>query len=397
MSHQYSKRRSIVKKAQTQLIRERIRVINNKITDFKCKKSQIEHDLFSWVSENTKQQVTDHVTRKSESEFQKTKWRHQQKLERLQQSSKRRNTSENPELGGEQLKKWVVNLSKHKLTDPQKRVLAKGLNFAPSPNKIPYDEYIVATELACYKLLQNEVTVLRSEMANTLRSAKPMKSNISKEERQAIFDLKKDESILILPADKGKATVVMDTEEYEQKLNNMLSDEKTYEVLTKDPIAKYKRELVSILTRFKTENKITRAQYDYLYPTAENVPRIYATPKIHKEGNKVRPIVDYTGSIAYQNSRALADILAPLVGTTEHHVLNSKNLAEDMAEVFIEEVHHKLGVVRTLMDRMNNLVSDEDDKQQEEEKIKKALSLLCGYPNWSFKKVKQQIANLKRL
>ncbi|XP_072028516.1 uncharacterized protein [Amphiura filiformis] len=58
-------------------------------------------------------------------------------------------------------------------------------------------------------------------------------------------------------------------------------------------------------------------------------------------------------------------------------------------------VHHKLSVVRTLMDRMNNLVSDEDDKQQEEEKIKKALSL-CGYPNWSFKKVKQQIAN-KRL
>ncbi|XP_072021636.1 uncharacterized protein [Amphiura filiformis] len=129
----------------------------------------------------------------------------------------------------------------------------------------------------------------------------------------------------------------MDTDEYEQKLNNMLSDEKTYEVLTKDPTAKYKRELVSILTRFKTENKITRAQYDYLYPTAENVPRIYATPKIHKEGNKVRPIVDYTGSIAYQTSRALADILAPLVGTTEHHVLNSKNLAEDMAEVFIEE------------------------------------------------------------
>ena len=75
-----------------------------------------------------------------------------------------------------------------------------------------------------------------------------------------------------------------------------------------------------------------------MFPTAENVPRIYGTPKIHKPGNKVRPIiVDYTGSIGYNTSRALANILAPLVGKTEHHVENLKRLAEDLAQVYIEE------------------------------------------------------------
>ena len=59
--------------------------------------------------------------------------------------------------------------------------------------------------------------------------------------------------------------------------------------------------------------------------------KIYGTPKIHKPGNKVRPIVDYTGTIGYQTSGALADILSPLVGTTEHHVLNSKHLSESLA------------------------------------------------------------------
>ncbi|XP_072046590.1 uncharacterized protein [Amphiura filiformis] len=117
----------------------------------------------------------------------------------------------------------------------------------------------------------------------------------------------------------------------------MLSDARTYEQLASDPTQKYKRELVTILSRLKKEEKITRSQYDLLYPTAENVLRIYGTPKIHKPGNKVRPIVDYTGTIAYQTSRALADILAPLVGGTEHHVNNSKHLAEEMAEVMIEE------------------------------------------------------------
>ena len=129
----------------------------------------------------------------------------------------------------------------------------------------------------------------------------------------------------------------MDVSEYEEKLTEMLSDEKTYEQLPSDPTHRYKRELVAILSRLKKENKINKSQYDLLFPTAENIPRIYGTPKIHKPGNKVRPIVDYTGTIGYQTSRALADILSPLVGTTEHHVLNSKHLSESLTEVMIEE------------------------------------------------------------
>ena len=153
-------------------------------------------------------------------------------------------------------------------------------------------------------------------MAGVLRNAKPPRSNISREERKALVDLKKEESVLILPADKGKATVIMEVFDYEQKLSEMLSDEKTYEQLPSDPTQRYKRDLVAFLSRLKKENKINKTQYDLLFPTAENIPRIYGTPKIHKPGNKVRPIVDYTGTIGYQTSRALADILSPVSG---HH------------------------------------------------------------------------------
>ncbi|XP_072046513.1 uncharacterized protein [Amphiura filiformis] len=149
---------------------------------------------------------------------------------------------------------------------------------------------------------------------------------------RAIQDLKKDESILVQPADKGKATVLMDTAEYEDKIHAMLSDERTDELLPSDPTQRYKRDLVAILSKLK----IDKYQYDLLLPTAENIPRIYNTPKLHKPGNKVRPIVDYTGTIGYQTSRALADIRSPLVGGTEHHVTNFKDLAESLAEVMIE-------------------------------------------------------------
>ena len=57
-------------------------------------------------------------------------------------------------------------------------------------------------------------------------------------------------------------------------------------------------------------------------------------------------------------------------------------------------IHHKLGVIRTLFDRMNTVVTETVDIKEEETKIKKALKL-CGYPEWSFKKVKDQIDNKK--
>ena len=66
----------------------------------------------------------------------------------------------------------------------------------------------------------------------------------------------------------------MDKQDYENKVQSMLSDEKTYLKLDSDPTPKYKRKLVSTLKHLKKENKITEGQYKDLYPTAENVPRL---------------------------------------------------------------------------------------------------------------------------
>ncbi|XP_072048297.1 uncharacterized protein [Amphiura filiformis] len=142
---------------------------------------------------------------------------------------------------------------------------------------------------------------------------------------------------MVLGADKGRATVVMDKTEYQQKMCALLSDSKTYEKLDRDPTPKHKRELVSILHRLEKDDKIKKADKQFLYPTSENVPRIYGSPKIHKDGTPLRPIVDFTGSIGYNVAKSLADILSPIVGQSEHHVLKKKSLAEDLKDVTLEE------------------------------------------------------------
>ena len=113
----------------------------------------------------------------------------------------------------------------------------------------------------------------------------------------------------------------------------LLDDEKTYEKLDKDPIKKN----TNMLKNLKNVGKINVGQCKHLYPTAENVPRIYSTPNIHKPDVPLRPIVDYTGSIWYATSRLLSDILAPLVGNTPQHIKNSQHISEEVSEMLIEE------------------------------------------------------------
>ena len=55
-----------------------------------------------------------------------------------------------------------------------------------------------------------------------------------------------------------------------------------------------------------------------------------------KERNPLRPIVDYTGSMAYNLSRSLADFLKPLVMKTEFFVKNTANFTKHIKDLTIQ-------------------------------------------------------------
>jgi len=121
------------------------------------------------------------------------------------------------------------------------------------------------------------------------------------------------------------------------ELGAMVSDTKVYKILDKDPTPRFKRKMIAILTRLKSESKITQSQYDHMYPTSDMIPRLYGSPKIHKQGTPLRPIVDYTGSMTYNLSRALADLLKPLVGKSEYYVKNTASFVKDLKDIRLKE------------------------------------------------------------
>ena len=129
--------------------------------------------------------------------------------------------------------------------------------------------------------------------------------NLLPQERRAIKSLQKDERILVLPANKGWATVVMDRAKYDGKMSSLLDDPKTYKKLAKDPTPGLERKMNGMLLRLKKSGSIPGALYDRLQSSAGGLPLLYGLPKVHKPEVPLRPIVSFVQSLTYQLSKHL--------------------------------------------------------------------------------------------
>jgi hypothetical protein len=128
----------------------------------------------------------------------------------------------------------------------------------------------------------------------------------------------------------------MDTSEYHQKLEEQLDDKNTYLKLKSNPTQKYKDKLTSILNSWQNSSTpIPLTLKRRLQPTAQETPKLYGTPKVHKADMPLRPIVSSTGSIAYGAARVVADVLAPLVGKSKHHIKNSRHFVDTIKSIKI--------------------------------------------------------------
>ena len=77
------------------------------------------------------------------------------------------------------------------------------------------------------------------------------------EERQAVYSLKKREDIVIVKANKGNTTVVLDRNEHDDKPMTMLKDTTTYVELKRDPTQKTKRVVNQFVSQLREEDKIS--------------------------------------------------------------------------------------------------------------------------------------------
>ena len=330
----------ILQRTQRALTNERITRIKQQIRFYQDKKDDCDEYLFTHLTNGVYTEVYNWMKQLRTKVFDIIRERQKTKFARLQAKQLGLGGDNDPIVNVDPTErenitsKWVVNLSDHVLSTAETSLLRKGLNYAISPANIPTHEYIIGIEQACRNLGSEtkEAERLRSDCVRTLRLASPPKPNISKQEKSALKDLSKNEEIMILPADKGRSVVVLNSKDYKDKARALLSDTATYKKLDKDPTTKYTAALVNELKEIHNAGALTDIQYRTLYPTSSTIPRFYGLPKVHKTGAPLRPIIASTGSLTYQVARHVADILAPLVGNNGYALKNSAEMVKDLGE-----------------------------------------------------------------
>ena len=112
---------------------------------------------------------------------------------------------------------------------------------------------------------------------------------------------------MVLPADKGRASVVMDTDTYRAKMSTLIENG-PYQLLNKDPTDRLTRKLSEKLLTLKRSGYLSEAFYNKIRPRHKQPPKIYGLPKISRADVPLRPIVSCVNTFAYDLSAYLANV-----------------------------------------------------------------------------------------
>ncbi|XP_063390073.1 uncharacterized protein LOC134675675 [Cydia fagiglandana] len=206
-----------------------------------------------------------------------------------------------------------------------------------TPKRVPYETVICGVEEAITrnKVPSCDAEELRQDVAVILRKAKLPKSNTTAEERSALRDLKENEDILVLKADKGNATVVMNSTDYDSKIRHLLDDSLVYKPVSYNPTARVSRRIRAVI---KDNRELFEEDvFDRLYkPKIVLPPKLYGLPKVHKRNVPLRPIVSQISSPTYDLAKHVASVLQPLVGSMSSFVKDSRHFIDILKGITLE-------------------------------------------------------------
>ena len=146
--------------------------------------------------------------------------------------------------------------------------------------RIPTEEIIANVETSLATLDEQTAEQIRQDVSRVLKSAKPPKPNLTHQEQQAPKKLNKTENITILPADKGNATVVMKSEDYNTKMEQLL-DDPNYKRVSKDPTTYLEKTTKSKIKNSPIDEDLKKKLISR--EKSSRCPKFYGLPKIHKE------------------------------------------------------------------------------------------------------------------
>ncbi|BHF79930.1 hypothetical protein SprV_0702305400 [Sparganum proliferum] len=161
--------------------------------------------------------------------------------------------------------KLVHNLSSNELTKEHVHVLRHEASFNTADAK-PVNMIVAVESVLCQKEAKEETkSAIRHQVSSLLIAHRP-REVLSKVERDALRELKADKDLVIVPADKGRSTVVLDRTDYLQKAKGLLEDRQFYVPCTTNPVKALTREINATLLDLENSGAITPTERSMAKP-----------------------------------------------------------------------------------------------------------------------------------
>ncbi|BHF58391.1 hypothetical protein SprV_0100134300 [Sparganum proliferum] len=206
--------------------------------------------------------------------------------------------------------KLVHNLSSKELTEKQMQLSRHEASFNTTDAKPA-----------------NRIASMESILTQTPRDV------LSKVERDALKELRADNDLVIVPADKGRSTVVLDRTDYNQKAKRMFEDRQSYVPCESNPIKTLTHEIDATLLAMENSGVILPIDRRMARTQVTALARFYGLPKVHKEGAPLRPIVSLKGTPTYGLAKWLFRRVKFLTSDSNTTVSSSTQFLEKLKRV----------------------------------------------------------------
>ena len=222
------------------------------------------------------------------------------------------------------------------MTDAEKTLLARGLNFSLPPRPPRFCDFLAPFEklfgiLKKEPIAKNSINGFNEELIKTrikhialmgYKTYIPPKSIFSDDEFKIIKGLQKDNNIYLIKPDKGNGVVIINRMDYNSRMLNILDDNTKFERINLKKSNIYKettrREdaVRTLINELKFNDIISEHLSKELNPIGSRPGIMYGLPKVHKPNFPLRPIISAIGTYSYKLAKFLVPLLRPFSTNT---------------------------------------------------------------------------------
>ena len=180
----------------------------------------------------------------------------------------------------------------------------------------------------CVETFSNAVT---DEIQNSIR--RNIKDNLTLRERNALNRLEHNRNIVIKKADKGGATVIMNTAWYKSEALRQLSDQNFYTKKDDDLTINNEIQIRDTLKHLAEIGEIPKKLAENLTPHNSRTAEFYLLPKVHKVGHPGRPVISSAGCHTEKISAYVDEHLKPAAQSLPSYIKDSNDFIKKILHI----------------------------------------------------------------